>query len=106
MTVGDLGNYGRRILTVLRDPMPDTDLDVPVDASAATDRDSWLALIDRNGEEEGYLHPLGPRHWAMFVDDGPTLMVSFETIAPARARRARCRWPITSRRPRAGRICA
>lgn len=60
--------------------------DVPVDASAATDQDSWLDLIEQIGEEEGYLRSLGPRHWAMFVDDGPHLVVSFETIATARAR--------------------
>jgi hypothetical protein len=66
--------------------MAQTDLDVPVDADAATDRDSWLALIDQIGEEEGYFQTVGPRHWAMFVDDSPTLIVSFETIAQARAR--------------------
>ena len=66
--------------------MPDTDLDVPVDASAATDKASWLALITQIADEEGYLHPLGPDHWAMFVDDSPTLMVSFETIDQARNR--------------------
>ena len=61
-------------------------MDVPVDASAATNRDSWLDLIDRIGEEEGYFQTLGPQHWAMFVDDGPTLVVSFETVASARSR--------------------
>ncbi len=67
--------------------MTDTELDVPVDASAATDPDTWLALIDQIGAEEGYFQAVGPRHWAMFVDDGPTLVVSFETVASARARR-------------------
>ncbi len=66
--------------------MAETDLDVPLDASAATDRDSWLALIDQIGEEEGFFQTIGPRHWAMFVDDSPTLIVSFETVAQARAR--------------------
>ena len=66
--------------------MAQTDLHVPVDASAATDRDSWLALIDQIGEEEGYFQTLGPHHWAMFIDDSPTLIVSFETIDQARAR--------------------
>ena len=66
--------------------MSNTDQDVPVDASAATDRDSWLALIDQIGAEEGYFQTLGTRHWAMFVDDGPNLIVSFETMASARAR--------------------
>ena len=66
--------------------MSNTDLDVPVDASAATDRDTWLALIDRIGAVEGSFKTLGPRHWALFVDDGTTLVVSFETIDSARAR--------------------
>jgi hypothetical protein len=67
-------------------PFDDTDIDVPVDASAATDRDTWLALIDLIGEEEGYFQTIGLRHWAMFVEDAPTLIVSFETIDQARAR--------------------
>ena len=66
--------------------MAETDLDVPVDASAATDRGSWLSLIDQIGAEEGYFETLGPRHWALFVDDSPTLVVSFETMDQARAR--------------------
>ncbi|MEO8242886.1 MAG: phosphoadenosine phosphosulfate reductase [bacterium] len=59
---------------------------IPVDASAATDRESWLALIDQIAEEEGYLQTVGDRHWAMFVDDSPTLLVTFETIDQARTR--------------------
>lgn len=66
--------------------MSDIDMDVPVDASAATDRDSWLELISLIGAEEGYFQPLGPGHWALFVDDGPNLVVSFETVDSARAR--------------------
>lgn len=61
-------------------------MDIPVDASAAKDRDSWLALIDLIGQEEGYFHTVGPHHWAMFVEDSPTLIVSFETVDQARAR--------------------
>ena len=44
--------------------MQDSAVDIPVDAAAATDRDSWLALIDLIGEEEGYFQTVGPRHWA------------------------------------------
>ena len=66
--------------------MSNMNLDVPVDASTATDRDTWLALIDQIGAEEGYFQTLGPRHWALFVDDGTTLVVSFETVESARAR--------------------
>lgn len=66
--------------------MSTTDQDVPVDASAATDLDTWIGLIDQIGAEEGYFQPIGTRHWAMFVEDGPRLVVSFETVASARAR--------------------
>ena len=66
--------------------MIDRTLDVPSGAGAAIDRDSWLDLIDMIGEETGYFQTVGPRHWAFFVDDSPTLIVSFETIASARAR--------------------
>ena len=61
-------------------------MDIPVDASAAKDRDSWLALIDLIGKEEGHFHTIGTRHWAMLIEDSQTLIVSFETIDQARAR--------------------
>ena len=66
--------------------MQESEADIPVDASAATDRDSWLALIDLIGEEEGHFHTVGTRHWALLVEDSPTLIVSFETVQQARAR--------------------
>ncbi|MEO6301331.1 MAG: phosphoadenosine phosphosulfate reductase [Paracoccaceae bacterium] len=66
--------------------MQDQSLNVPTDAAAATDPASWLAIIDQIGEEEGYFQTVGDRHWALFVDDSPTLLVSFETIESARAR--------------------
>ena len=55
------------------------------DASHATDRTSWLQAIDQIGEEAGYFQTLGARHWAYFADDGPTLLVTFETVAAIRA---------------------
>jgi len=59
---------------------------VPTDASAATDRASWLSILTQIGAEEGAFEVLGDRHWSLRVDDGPTLLVSFETIETARAR--------------------
>lgn len=59
---------------------------VPTDAAAAMDRESWLSLIATIAQEEGSFEALGTSHWAFFVDDGTTLMVSFETIEQARAR--------------------
>ena len=66
--------------------MSNSEMDVPVDASAATDRVSWLRLIECIGNEEGSFENLGNSHWAMFVEDGRDLVVTFESIATARAR--------------------
>lgn len=55
------------------------------DASHATDRESWLQAIDDIGEEAGYFQTLGTRHWAYFVDESPTLLVTFETVDAVRA---------------------
>lgn len=56
-----------------------------IDASQATDRASWLAMIDDVGEEAGYFQTLGAKHWAYFVDESPTLLVTFETVDAIRA---------------------
>lgn len=49
-------------------------------------REDWLARLDGIGEDKGYFQTLGPRHWALFVDEAPTLIVSFETVEQIRAR--------------------
>lgn len=41
-------------------------------------RAGWLAMMDEIGEEAGYFQALGARHWAFFVDESPTMLVSFE----------------------------
>ncbi len=63
---------------------PDPTLDSA--AAVGSDRAAWLARIDAIGEESGYFQTVGTRHWALFVDESPTLLVSFETIEQARAR--------------------
>jgi hypothetical protein len=60
------------------------ELAAATDASGATDRASWLALMDKIGDEAGHFETLGNRHWAFFVDDSPTLLVTFETLAAIR----------------------
>lgn len=55
-------------------------------AAAAADPAAWLAALDEMTAEEGYLEPMGPKHWAFFTDAGTTLLVTFETMAGARAR--------------------
>ena len=70
-------------------PTPDsTDQieDEPAPAPFATDREGWLARIEEIGEEAGYFQPLGARHWAFFMDESPTLLVTFETVDAIRAR--------------------
>lgn len=43
-------------------------------------RQGWLAHLADARDESGYLEPLGARHWANFVDEGPVLLVSFDTL--------------------------
>ncbi|MGO4854959.1 phosphoadenosine phosphosulfate reductase [Phaeovulum sp. W22_SRMD_FR3] len=53
--------------------LPETDL---TQLSAA----DWLARLEDIGEEAGYFEPLGARHSAFFADEGPVLLVTFETM--------------------------
>jgi len=46
----------------------------------------WLARLDAIGEDKGYFQTIGARHWALFVDETPTLLVGFETVDQVRAR--------------------
>lgn len=53
---------------------------------AALDAEGWLERLDAIAEERGSFQPLGPAHAACFTDEGPILLVTFETMAAARAR--------------------
>lgn len=55
-------------------------------APAAPDREGWFAQMEERCLEEGYFEPLGKRHWAWLHDDGPTLLVTFESIESILAR--------------------
>ncbi len=50
------------------------------DPKADADLSAWLARMARAGREGGYFHALGTRHWALFHDDGPVLLVTFERL--------------------------
>lgn len=54
-------------------------------SAAAAGRDEWLAHLEAAAEETGYLEPLGTRHHAVFTDDTPTLLVTFERADSLRA---------------------
>lgn len=62
--------------------------DTATTESPPASRDDWLARLDAVGEDKGYFQTVGPRHWALFVDESPTLIVSFETVEQIRARPA------------------
>jgi len=49
------------------------------DLAGASFKD-WLSHMDELGEERGYFEPLGKRHSAILTDEGPTLIVTFETV--------------------------
>lgn len=50
------------------------------DPKAEADLSGWLARMARAGREGGYFHALGTRHWALFRDDSPVLLVTFEPL--------------------------
>lgn len=41
---------------------------------------AWLDDLDTIGEERGYFEPVGQGHSAILTDEGPVLIVTFETI--------------------------
>ncbi|MCR8726811.1 phosphoadenosine phosphosulfate reductase [Frigidibacter sp. ROC022] len=53
---------------------------------AGLDDSAWLEALDAIAEERGYFEPVGPDHAACFTDEGPVLLVTFETMTAARAR--------------------
>jgi hypothetical protein len=55
------------------------------DAGATATRAEWFARIEEIGEEAGYFQPIGARHCALFVDDGPVLLVAFDSVEAIRS---------------------
>ena len=54
------------------------------DAADATTKAEWYARVEEIGDELGYFERLGASHAAFFVDDSPTLLVSFESLGAIR----------------------
>lgn len=44
-------------------------------------RGEWLTALKGLGEKHGFAEPLGKRHAGIFIEDGDTLLVSFETMS-------------------------
>ena len=70
-----------------RDHDSDGDSDAPEDAAAATSHDHWLQLMGEIGGEAGHFTQIGARHWAIFSQESSQLLVTFDTLAAARARK-------------------
>ncbi|WP_257883646.1 phosphoadenosine phosphosulfate reductase [Roseobacter insulae] len=58
--------------------MPDTAFDFESSLKNMSKKE-WISEVTDLVDEHGYLTPLGRRHIATFVEDGKTLLVSFET---------------------------
>ncbi|MGV8986650.1 MAG: phosphoadenosine phosphosulfate reductase [Cypionkella sp.] len=67
--------------------MTDLDSDIMLDASTAKDRSDWLRLMEQIGRDSGYFQTIGPAHHALFLDNSPSLLVSFDSYDAARTRR-------------------
>lgn len=63
-------------------------IDVSLDGMDITD---WKQALEDIADEHGMFQPLGDNHFASFIDDGRTLLVTFETVEGIRdgSRRAR-----------------
>lgn len=57
-------------------------IDLDLDLSGMSQND-WLGRLDELGDEHGYFEQLGSRHFALFIDAGPRLLVTFETVEAA-----------------------
>lgn len=66
-------------MTAKSDTTPDLDLDL-----SDLSEEEWLARLDALGEEHGSFERLGERHASLFIDAGPSLLVTFETVDAAR----------------------
>ena len=57
-----------------------TDVDYKIDPLPKM-RADWALKLEKLTEDAGYFHRLGARHSALFIDEGTTLLVSFETLS-------------------------
>jgi hypothetical protein len=57
-----------------------------IDPSARLATVEWLDQLEDIGVDHGHFEPLGPDHSAVYIEGGPCLLVTFETIETARGR--------------------
>ena len=58
----------------------------PPAAQPVLNRAAWIAKMEALTEETGHFHTLGTRHFNFFADEGPVLLVSFDTVDAILAR--------------------
>ncbi len=63
--------------------MTQNPIDLDLDLSGLPQND-WLGRLDELGDAHGYFEQLGSRHFALLIDAGPQLLVTFETLESAR----------------------
>ena len=63
--------------------MPSSTPDLDLDLGDLTECE-WAARLDALGDDHGFFERLGDRHLSLFVESGPHLLVSFDTVASAR----------------------
>ncbi len=63
--------------------MTDSALDLEMDLNDLSQQE-WLGRLDDLGDDHGFFEQLGSKHLALFIDAGPRLLVTFETIENAR----------------------
>jgi hypothetical protein len=67
-------------MSKISEPLYDT-----ADTADLLDRSGWLTLLRKMGEDSGSFTPLGDRHWAIFNEDGPKLVISFDRLEDIQA---------------------
>lgn len=65
--------------------MSQIDETTPNLTAARFDRDGVLAVLSQMGEDSGSFDALGDHHWAVFNEDGPTLVISFDRLEDIQA---------------------
>ncbi len=63
-------------------------IDAPFTIETSLDglhKDDWLQAVSEVAEEDGFFQNLGAKHYAIFVERKPTLLVTFETVNGMRA---------------------
>jgi hypothetical protein len=55
----------------------------PDDENAIVDRQDWLNLMGRIGQEDGFFAAAGDRHWTLHAEEGSNLLVTFDTLGAA-----------------------